>query len=162
MRHLEQETHYDAPIERVFDLATDPSRISEMMPWLRVRDVKGRGDAVGDSFKFEDEVLGQKRRGTTVVRAVERPTHQTTESLYEDGSRATWEMSFTSVGDGTDAHDRVTYDLAGVLGGLEETILGPLIRRRLEEGGERFRAMLATPPAAMAGTASGASGEEHA
>jgi hypothetical protein len=36
----------------------------------------------------------------------------------------------------------VTYDLAGVLGGLEETILGPLIRRRLEEGGERFKPML--------------------
>jgi hypothetical protein len=70
-------------------------------------------------------------------------------------------MRFTPAGSGTDGYDKVTYDLAGVLGGIEETILGPLIRRRLEEGGERFKAMLANAPAPVAVAASRGTGEEH-
>ena len=77
MRTWTARRHFDAPIERVFDLTTDPRRMQEMFPSIdEISEVSGGGDAVGDSFRFRDRLLGRKVTGTTVALATHAADHR--------------------------------------------------------------------------------------
>jgi uncharacterized protein YndB with AHSA1/START domain len=144
MRHLENIVHFDAPIERVFDLAIDPGTWTEYMPWISdVTDVLGRGDRVGDVASFTDHAPGRSLKATTVVTEVERPTLQTTETHYEDGSHMVMTMRFAGVDGGTDIATTADYQLAkSLLSGVQEVVTGPFIERRMREMAENFARLL--------------------
>jgi uncharacterized protein YndB with AHSA1/START domain len=146
MKHLENRLHFQAPIERVFDLATDPSRWTEYMPWVSdVRDVQGRGDTVGDRATFTDHAgPGMSLDATAVVTEVERPNLQVTETTYEDRSRMVIRMEFLPVGDGTDIVSSVDYEVArgGIVAAARELVTEPFIERRMREMGENFGKIL--------------------
>jgi uncharacterized protein YndB with AHSA1/START domain len=137
--------HFDGPIERVFDLTTDPRRMPEMFPSIDViSDIHGSGDTVGDSFRFRDRLLGRTMTGTTVVTAASRPVLQTTETDYADGSRLTWTMRFREAPGGTDVHNEVVYEPpAGPLSRLRANLGGLFVERRLRRSADLLDEMLA-------------------
>jgi ligand-binding SRPBCC domain-containing protein len=140
-------SHFDAPIERVFDLTTDPRRMQEMFPSIEaISDVRGTGDAAGDSFRFRDRLLGRTITGTTVVTAALRPILQTTETTYADGTRLTWTMRFREASGGTDVHNEVAYEPpTGPLSRLSANLGGLFVERRVRRSVELFERMLARP-----------------
>ena len=151
MKHLENRLHFQAPIERVFDLAIDPSRWTEYMPWVSdVRDVHGRGDVVGDRATFTDHAgPAMAFDATAVVTEAERPVLQTTVTTYEDGTRMLLRMEFVPTDGGTDIVSTVDYEIAhgGIVAAARELITGPFIERRMREMGERFRTIIEPVPA---------------
>ena len=144
MKRWTSHDHFEAPIERVFDLTTDPLRMVEMLPSIdTISEVRGKGDAVGDSFRFRDRVLGRTMIGTTVVTGARRPLLQTTETTYEDGSNVTWTMRFHDAGAGTNVDNEVTYESPpGALSHLRAMIIGPFVEHRLRRSAYLFREML--------------------
>ena len=144
MRHLENVVHFDAPIERVFDLAIDPGRWTEYMPWISdVTDVHGRGDRVGDVASFTDHAPGRTVRATVIVTEAIRPALQTTETHYEDGSHMVMTMRFTPSDGGTDIATTADYQLAtGLLSGIQEVVTGPFVERRMREMAQNFARLL--------------------
>jgi hypothetical protein len=147
MRTWTARSHFDGPIERVFDLTTDPERMRDMFPSIEaISDVHGSGDAAGDSFRFRDRLLGRTTTGRTVVTAALRPTLQTTETTYADGTRLTWTMRFREARGGTDVHNEVIYEPpAGPLTRLRGNLGGVFIERRLRRSAELLDGMLARP-----------------
>lgn len=144
MRHLQNRHVFAAPIERVFDLATDPHLFTSYMPWLSdVTDVNGRGDSVGDSLRYTDHVLGRAMSAVNVVTRVRRPVQQTTETTYANGSTVVMAMTFTSVNGGTEIATDVVYELGGgPLSRVLELVSGPYIARRLGRIPDGFRRLL--------------------
>jgi hypothetical protein len=145
MRELHWRSRLAGPIERVFDLAIEPAGMREMMPWIDdISDVKGRGDNVGDSFRFRERFLGRSRGAVTAVTEVERPTLQTTETTYDDGSTAIWTMNLAPTESGTLITNHLSYRLGtGPLAWVLEAIASPLIMRRMRECNGQFSSMLA-------------------
>lgn len=148
MRTWTARRHFDAPIERVFDLTTDPRRMQEMFPSIdEISEVSGGGDAVGDSFRFRDRLLGRKVTGTTVVTAASRPMLQTTETTYADGSRMIWTMHFNEARGGTDVDNEILYEPpAGRQAGIWTTLVGLFVERRLRRSADLLEEMLARTP----------------
>lgn len=144
MKQLEFSGRVDAPIEQAYDAAIDPVQMSQVMPWIHdIRDVRGDGSHVGDSFRFTDHVLGRAVDAMTVVTTAERPIMQTTQTSYDDGTHVIWAMHFTPApdGGGTDVRSTVWYELPhSLVGRAEQVVFGPVIHRRLKEAQERFRA----------------------
>ena len=72
--------------------------------------------------------FGRTLAGTVEVIEVDRPTLFTTLTTYDNGIRVWWTQHMIPAGSGTDEVDDVEYELpSGVL-----SLLGPLVRRRLE------------------------------
>ena len=145
MKRWTARNHFKAPMEHVFDLTTDPRRMLEMLPSIdTISDIRGKGDAVGDSFRFRDRVLGRSMVGTTVVTAALRPVVQTTETTYEDGTRLTWTMRFRDIGGGTEVDNEVIYEPPpGTVSHLRAILIGPFVEQRLRRSAESFAEMLA-------------------
>jgi uncharacterized protein YndB with AHSA1/START domain len=148
MRHLANRLQFNGPIDRVFELAIDPTRWTEYMPWVSdVIDIRGRGDKVGDSARFTDHALARSLAATAVVTEVDPPRLQTVETTYEDGSRIVMRMRFTPVDGRTEIASDVDYELGtGLVAGARELVSRPFIERRLLEIGERFANLLEPLP----------------
>jgi uncharacterized protein YndB with AHSA1/START domain len=149
MRHLEATDRFPGPIERVYDLAIDPAIMPSYMPWISdVTDVSGRGDRVGDSFRFTDHRLGRAVSATCLVTEAERPVMQRTETAYEDGSLAVITMHFRSVEDSTEIITAMDYRIGkGLLSGPESVVSGPFVAHRMREMSRRFGELLVPTPA---------------
>jgi len=74
MAHLRKTAHYDAPIEKVFDLAVDYARYPEWnVSYEAVMEVVGPPDQVGTRFHGEMKLMGRKMEGWGEVTEVDRP-----------------------------------------------------------------------------------------
>jgi uncharacterized protein YndB with AHSA1/START domain len=149
MRHVEHSTLVAAPIEQVFDLAVDPSRAAEWMPWVcNLGEVHGRGGSLGDSFRFTDRILGRTIGCMSVVTAAIRPTLLTIETMYDDGTRSIWTLNFTPANGATQVRSTVWYALpSSFIGHAEEVIARPFIEHRLRESADRLGAVVSAAPA---------------
>jgi uncharacterized membrane protein len=143
MRYVERSIFVSAPVEQVYDLASDPSRAPEWMPWIHeVADVHAERHGLGDSFRFTDRLLGRKVACQTVVTAAQRPTLLTLETTFEDGTRSIWAMHFAPADGGTRVRSTIWYALpSSVIGHAEELFARPFIDHRLRDSGERLAAM---------------------
>jgi uncharacterized protein YndB with AHSA1/START domain len=148
MRHLANRLQFNGPIDRVFELAIDPTRWTEYMPWVSdVIDIRGRGDKVGDSARFTDHAFGRSLTATAVVTEVDPPRLQAVETTYEDGSRMVMTMRFSPVDDGTQIASEVDYELGkSLVAGAKELVSSPFVERRLREMGEGFAKLLEPLP----------------
>lgn len=141
MGHITFAGHVEGPIELAFDLAVDPVRMRECMPWItRVWDIRGSQAAVGDSYRFRDTMLGRDAEGVAEVQAADRPFLQSTVSRYDNGVIARWTMRFTPTAGGTDITNDVDYELpAGLAGRIaDRLVFHRFIERRLRRGAARF------------------------
>lgn len=140
MRHVERSVFVPAPVEQVYDLAADPSRAAEWIPWVHdVAEVHGERHGLGDSFRFTDRLLGRTVVGQTVVTAARRPRLLTLETTYDDGTRSIWAMHFAPVDGGTEVRGTIWYALpSGFIGQAEELIARPVIDHRLRDSVTRL------------------------
>jgi uncharacterized membrane protein len=130
MGHIHTEVHWDAPVERVFEVAVDLTLMPKVMSSVKdVSDLRGAGDEVGSTCRFHSSFLGRPMAGTVEVLEVERPSLFRTRTIYDSGPTVTWTQHFAPSGAGTDEVDDVDYELPP---GLAGAFLGPLVRRQLE------------------------------
>ncbi len=113
MAHLRMTTHYEAPIEDVFELAVDYKRYPEWnTSYEEVKEVVGPPDQVGSKMHGVMKLLGRKLEGWGEVTEVERPR-----LLKIDGSGSggtvTTAYHFSPTETGTDAELQVDYQLPG-------------------------------------------------
>lgn len=141
VRHLDFTLVTNAPIERAFRLATDPAHVHELMPFIDdVHDVVGDGDAVGDSFRFRDSMLGLHPKGRAAVTFADPPRSITVVTTYDNGVVVDWTMRFTPALEGTEVENDIDYELpAGALGRVaDDLVLHRFLEHRLRQLGERF------------------------
>lgn len=141
MRHMDFTLTTNAGIERAFRVSTDTAHVHDLMPWIDdVHDVVGRGDAVGDSFRFRDSMFGIHVHGRAEVTAADPPRSVTIVSTYDNGIVMDWTMRFVPALEGTEIENEIDYEVpAGVLGRLaDDVVLHRFIEHRIRESGERF------------------------
>ncbi len=151
MRHLDFTLITNAPIERAFRLSTDPAHVHELMPFIvDIHDVVGQGDAVGDSFRFRDSMLGLHPGGRSEVTAVDPPRSVTIVTTYDNGIVIDWTMRFTPALEGTEIENEIDYAVpAGVLGRVaDDLVLHRFIEQRIRQTGERFLELADREPTA--------------
>ncbi len=130
MGHIHTVVHWDAPIERVFDVAVDLTLLPKVMKSVKdVTDLRGAGDEAGTTCRFHSSFLGRTMAGTVEVLEVDRPSLFRTVTTYDNGPRVMWTQHFAPSGGGTEEVDDVDYELRS---GIVAALLGPLVRRQLE------------------------------
>ena len=148
MGHIHPVVHWDAPAERVFDIAVDLTLMPVIMTSVQeVTNLRGVGGEVGSTCRFRSSFLGRTLAGTVEVLEVERPLLFKTLTTYDRGPKVTWTQHFTPSGAGTDEIDDVEYELPP---GRTNVLLGPVVRRQLEramrESVGPFSELLVTGP----------------
>jgi uncharacterized membrane protein len=136
--------HYDAPIERVFELAVDYKRYPEWnVAYEEMLEVDGPPDQVGTKMHGVIRVLGRKMEGWGEVTEVDRPGFLKITSLRSDGSLITT-YRFTPAPSGTDAVLEIDYELpAGVFGKIADKLfVERSIERDLRHSLENFKAFV--------------------
>ena len=144
MTQLRMTAHFDAPIERVFDLATDYARYPEWsVQYEQVSGISGPPDEVGTSFNGVIKLLGRKMAGSGEVTGVERPRYV---EIVGKGSGGTTKTvyRFTEAGSGTDAELELDYELpAGLFGKVADKLfVERSIERGLRHSLENFKAFV--------------------
>jgi hypothetical protein len=129
MGHIHTFAHFEAPIDRVFEVATDLKLLPSYMASVKdITDLNGPPDKVGTTCRFHSIGFGLTLGGTLEVIQVERPTLFKTLTTYDNGMRVTWTQTLSVADNGTDEVDDVDYELpSGLL-----SLLAPLVRRQLE------------------------------
>jgi uncharacterized membrane protein len=140
--NLAHRVHFKAPPGLVFTRAVESEMTPRLMPSITIRDISGRGDEVGSSYRFRDRLMGRDLEGQVEVIAVDPPRMHTSLTTYDNDTSVRWEMRFEPVDDGTDEIDTIDYTVPqGLLYRIADRLI---LRRRLErtlgQGTARFRA----------------------
>ena len=130
MGHIHTAVHWDAPVERVFEIAVDLTLMPKVMTSVKdVTDLRGAGTEVGSTCRFHSRYFGRMMAGTVEVLEVERPSLFKTLTTFDSGPKLMWTQQFTPASNGTDEVDDVDYELPP---GISAALLGPVLRRQLE------------------------------
>jgi uncharacterized membrane protein len=146
MTHVRLTAHYDAPIERVFDLAADYKRYPEWnVAYEEMLEVDGPPDKVGTRMHGVIRLLGRKMEGWGEVSEVDRPRLLKITSTRTDGSLTTV-YRFTQSDPGTDAVLEIEYELPGGLFGkmADKLFIERAVERDLRHSLENFKAFVET------------------
>jgi uncharacterized membrane protein len=121
-----------APLELVWDLNADATRLTEWNPAvLEVRDVTGRLDQVGTTYTGVISAMGRRFPGRNRVTRVEPHRLVETEGTGVAGANARVLVTFERRGDGTRVIVTIDFDLpGGFLGGIAERLFAT---RQLED-----------------------------
>ena len=144
MTHVTMTAHFDAPIEHVFDLATQFKRYPEWNTlYTEVKEVIGPPDKVGTRFDSVMRFLGRKMMGVGEIGEVERPRLLKIVGEGEGGKLTTIDR-LTPAGTGTDYVLEVEYDLpAGVFGQIADKLfVERAVERELRHSIENFKALV--------------------
>jgi uncharacterized protein YndB with AHSA1/START domain len=145
MTNVRLTTHFDAPIERVFDLATDYSRYPEWnVSYADIKQVTGPVDKVGTKIHSVMKILGRKMEGWGEVVEVDRPRYLKIAGTGLEGGKLTYSQRLTSVGTGTDLEFDSEYELpAGILGHIADKLfVEKAVERDLHHTMENFKALV--------------------
>jgi uncharacterized membrane protein len=121
MSTIQTSTNINAPVEKVFAYATDPTNLPEWMTNLsEVTDVTGSG--VGQHYHWKFRMAGVPLRGESTV-----SEHVPNERRVLDskgGATSTWTLTFAPHEDGTTLNLNVDYTIpVPVLGKLAEKLV---------------------------------------
>lgn len=147
MTHLRLTAHYDAPIERVFDLGTDWKRYPEWnVSYTEIKEITGPTDKVGTKIHGVMKVLGRLIDGTSEIVEVDRPKLLKTVGSGEGGSKLTLTYHLTPAGTGTDQETDIDYELpAGILGQVADKLfVERAVERDLQHSRDNFKALVET------------------
>jgi len=145
MGHIRIRSHYEAPIEHVFELALDVKRTPEWdVSFHEIKNIKGSPDHVGTTFDTVMKVLGRPIEGHMQVTEVERPRLVTMVGSAPGGGKLTWTTRYTPAGTGTDAEMEVDYELpAGFLGEMADKLFAErAIERDMRHSDENFKVLV--------------------
>ncbi len=144
MAHLRMTAHYDAPVERVFELAIDYARYPDWsVLYEEISDISGPPDEVGTKFNGVVKLLGRKMEGWGEVTGVDRPRYLEIAGKGSGGTTKTV-YRFTEVEAGTDATLELDYELpAGLFGKVADKLfVERSIERGLRHSLENFKAFV--------------------
>jgi uncharacterized protein YndB with AHSA1/START domain len=146
MAHLRLTTHFDAPIEQVFELATDFKRYPEWnVTYIEVKEVTGPTDTVGTKVHSIMKFLGRQTDGWGEIVEVERPKLLKMAGSDPNGGKLELIYRFTPADSGTDAELESDYELpAGLLGQIADKLfVERAVERDVQHSMENFKALLA-------------------
>ena len=131
MGHVQESYHVDAPIEHVWEIAHDCSRILEFWTGLvDVRDCSGRLDRVGASFTYVYRAFGRTMDVHSETTTIERPLVSESTLTAPGGGRGMLTGRFMRSGDGTEVTYTIDYELpGGFVGSVADRLL---IERAIE------------------------------
>jgi coenzyme Q-binding protein COQ10 len=147
MSHLSLTGHYDAPIEHVFELATDFDRYLEWnVTYTAIKAIEGPPDKVGTKVHSEMRFLGRTMEGWGEIVEFERPRLFKTSGESTQGGKLTQELRLTPAGTGTDYVLETDYELpAGFIGKVASKLfVEKAVERDLKHSIENFKAMVET------------------
>ena len=137
--------HYDAPIEKVFELGTDFKRYPEWnISYVEVKEVTGPPDVVGTRIHAVMKVLGRTMEGWSEVIEVEKPRYIKVTGTSFEGGKITVVNRLVPAGEGTDFETEVEYELpAGIFGQIfDKVFVEKTVERDLRHSLETFKALL--------------------
>ena len=152
MKKLRIAAHYDAPIERVFELGTDFARYPEWnMVYTDVREITGPSDAVGTRIHATMRFLGRSMDGWAEIVEVDRPWMLRFSGSSREGGSLSYRYDLARAGEGTDFVVEVEYELpAGLFGQIADKLfLERAVERQLRHAIENFKALVETPEAVL-------------
>ena len=147
MKHLRMSDHFDAPIDRVFELGTDFKRYPEWnVSFSEIKEVTGPTDQVGTKVHAVMKVLGRSMEGWSEIIEVERPRAFKMVGTGPEDSKLTLAYRFIPAGTGTDLETEIDYELpAGILGQIADKLfVESSIQRDLRHSMENFKAFVET------------------
>ena len=145
MTHLRIATHFDAPIERVFELGTDFMRYPEWnVTYTDVLEVNGPTDQVGTRIHAISRILGRKIDSWGEIVEVERPRLLKVEGTGAGGARTTITYTSTPVATGTDHVIEAEYELpAGLFGQVvDKLFVERAVERDVRHTLDNFKAIV--------------------
>jgi uncharacterized membrane protein len=138
-------SHFDAPIERVWELGTDFMRYPEWnVSYPEVKEVTGPVDEVGTRILSVTKVLGRRMEGWGEIVEVDKPRLLKTIGSSNEGGKLTILYRLTPAGEGTDFEVESEYDLpAGFLGHIADKLfVEKAVERDLRHSIENFKALV--------------------
>jgi uncharacterized membrane protein len=147
MTHVRITEHFDAPIDRVFELGIDLKRYPEWnVSFSQIKEVTGPPDQVGTKFISVMKVLGRQIEGQGEIVQIDRPQLLKISSTGPEGASLIATYRLTTVGTGTDFETEIDYELpAGVLGQIADKLfMERAVERDLRHSLENFKALVET------------------
>jgi uncharacterized membrane protein len=152
MTHVRLTEHYDAPIERVFDLGTDFSRYPEWnVSYTEIKQVTGPVDKVGTKVHAVMKLLGRSMDGWSEIVEVDRPKLLKMVGSGQEGSKLTVTYHLEPATTGCDQVIEIDYELpAGFLGHIADKLfVEKSVERDLRHSLENFKALVETRQPAL-------------
>lgn len=137
--------HFDAPIERVFELGTDFKRYPEWNgSYSEIKEVIGPPDKVGTRILGVTKVLGRHMEGWGEIVEVDPPRLLKIAGKGLEGGTVTTTYRSSPAGTGTDFEFEGEYELpAGFLGQIADKLfVERAVERDLRHSIENFKAIV--------------------
>ena len=147
MAHITRSGHYEAPIERVFELATDFQRYPQWnVNYSEIRDVSGPVE-IGTVVTGVMQFMGRKVEGAGEVVELDTPYLIRMKGERPEGGRMDMTYRFTPAGAGTDYAFDVDYELPpGIIGQIADRLfVERAVERDLAHTIENFGALVEAP-----------------
>ena len=145
MASIRLSAHVDAPIDRVFQMATDFKRYPEWnVAFVEVAEVLGPPDKVGTRITATMTLLHRKMQGWAEIADFNRPRFLKLEGVSTDGGKICMEYLFKRVGRTTDIEFYSNYELpAGPFDGiLDWVFVERAAERDLRHSMENLKALV--------------------
>jgi uncharacterized protein YndB with AHSA1/START domain len=145
MTQLRLSEHFEAPIDRVFDLIADVPRYPEWnASYTEIKEVTGPVAQVGTKIHAVMKLLGRPMAGWSEVVEVDRPRLIKFVGTGPEDGKLTVTYRLTPVGTGTDVESEFDYELpAGLFGQIADKLfLENAIKRDLRHSIENFKALV--------------------
>jgi uncharacterized membrane protein len=144
MTQLRMMQHFEAPIERVFELGIDFKRYPEWNTFYsEVSEIKGPPDQIGTKIFDTMKILGKPIEGTTEIVEIEKPRFIKLVGTSPQGGSLKALYKLTPVGMGTDLVVEFEYELPTQFYTLfERPFVEQAVERELRHTLENFKAFV--------------------
>jgi uncharacterized membrane protein len=145
MTTVRMTTHFDAPIERVWELGTDIKRYPEWnVSYSEIKEVTGPIDKIGTKVHSVMKMLGRSIENWDEVVEVDRPRYIKFTGTGPDAGKSTLTYRLTPAGTSTDLEFVLDYELpAGFLGHVADKLfVEKAVERDLRHSIENFKALV--------------------
>ena len=148
MPQVREEIRIDAPVERIWSVGSDASRIAEWQTNLvEIRDVSGPIDQVGTGYTAVNRLAGRQLEADWQVTGVEPNRSLELRGTAPGGGRAVQRVTYTPAEGATDVTIELDYELpGGFLGQFANRVfVERALQRDIRHSLENFKALCEAP-----------------
>ena len=145
MAHIRVTEHFEAPIDRVFELGIDFKRYPEWnVSYTQIKEIKGLPGKVGTKMFSVMKILGRPMEGADEIVEIERPRLLKISGTGTLGGFLKYTTRLTPVGTGTDVVLEMDYELpAAIVSQIADKLfVEKTIERDLRHSMENFKALV--------------------
>jgi uncharacterized membrane protein len=153
MTQVRISAYLEAPIDRVFELATDFKRYPEWnVSYAEVPQVLGPSNQLGTRIETTTKLLDRRIEGWSEIIEIDQPRHLKLRGSAREGGRLDVDYRFTPAGMTTDAEVEIEYELpAGPFGRIVDRLfIERTVERDLRHSMENFKALAEMPVPVLA------------